>query len=163
MTENTNQWFIDERSRVLALMYLSRRTDLVIKDVKDRDIGLDFMVSILKANETRPVRQFGIALKGSTSPLTIVQLNEALRPAIESFQDIGQFPYPIGLVYFTMQDDRGYFTWLAEPRVAEGGPLLLFHSEPHCHPFDTGLLDRIVEAVDRWYDAFFARIAVKAS
>jgi hypothetical protein len=43
------------------------------------------------------------------------------------------------------------------------GPRLLLHSEPHCHRFDRVLLDRIVGEVDRWYDAFFARIAVKAS
>lgn len=163
MTENTNQWFIAERSRALALMCLSHREDLVIKDVKDRGTGLDFMVSIVKEKEPLSVRQFGIVLRGAANPVTEERLNEELRPALKSFQSIGQFPYPTGLLHFTMQDDRGYFTWLAEPAVAEGGPLLLLHSEAHCHKFDRGLLDGIVEAVDQWYDAFFARITVKAS
>jgi hypothetical protein len=81
----------------------------------------------------------------------------------ESFFGRGQFPYSVGLLYFTMQDDQGYFTWLAEPTTPEDGPRLLLHSEPRCRKFDQALLDELVASVDQWYDAFFARIAVKAS
>jgi hypothetical protein len=64
MADSTNQWFIAERSRALALMHLSHRKDLVIKDVKDQDIGLTFLLSLVKEKAPPFVRQFGITLGG---------------------------------------------------------------------------------------------------
>src|SRR5437899_2725299 len=109
MPENATQWFIAERSRALALMHLSHRKDLVIKEVKDQEIGLSFLLSIVKENVPPSVRQFGITLGGSASPVTAEQLNKILRPTTESFLRRRQFPYPVGLLHFTMQDDQGYF------------------------------------------------------
>jgi hypothetical protein len=163
MAEKQEQWFISERSRWLALMHLSRRKDLGIKEVKDQGTGLTFMLSIPKANELPSVRQFGLVLSGTVEPVTEQQVNGLLQPTMTSFLSAGPFPYPVGLLHFTMQDDQGYFTWLAEPDVTDAGPRLLLHSEPHCRKFDRDLLDTIVRAVDQWYDLFFARIAVKAS
>src|SRR5438105_1598219 len=110
MAEKQEQWFISERSRWLALMHLSRRKDLDIKEVKDQGTGLTFMLSIVKANELPSVRQFGIVLSGTVEPATEEQVNELLRPALASSLSIGPFPYPVGLLHFTMQDDHGYFT-----------------------------------------------------
>jgi len=163
MAGESDQWFVAERSRALALMYLSHRKDLVITEQKGADIGLDFIVYVVKESESPSLRQFGIALGGTAGPASAEQLDKALRPTMQSFQRIGQFPYPVGLLHFTMQDDQGYWTWVAEPAVSKDAPQLLIHSEPHAQRIDRGLLDRIVERVDRWYDAFYARIAVKAS
>ncbi len=144
-------------------MHLSHRMDLVIKVVKDQDAGLTFMLAILKANEVPSARQFGIVLSGSVGPATEEQIIELLLPAMASFSRVGAFPYPVGLLHFTMEDDQGYFTWLAELDVTEAGPRLLLHSEPHCVKLDCDLLATIVRAENQWYDLFFARIAVKAS
>ncbi|HYT92117.1 MAG TPA: hypothetical protein VEL76_25605 [Gemmataceae bacterium] len=51
----------------------------------------------------------------------------------------------------------------AEPAVTEAGSRLLLHEVPHCRKLDTAALDEIVAQVDRWYDAFFSQIAVRAS
>ncbi len=162
MAEKSDQSFIVERTRALALMHLSRRRDLAIKEPREKGTGLDLLISIVKENEP-PVRQFGMALGGSVDPATEEQLARMLRPAMKAALGVGHFPYPVGLLHFTMQDDQGYFTWLAEPTIDEGSPRLLLHSEPHCRKFDRDAMDRIVGEVDRWYEAFFARIAVKAS
>ena len=100
--------------------------------------------------------------KASVS-VTEGHLDKVLRPAMQSFLRIGPFPYPVCLFHFTMDDDQGYYTWVAEPAVTDAGPRLLMHETPHCRKLDNVALDEIVARVDGWYDAFFGRIAVKAS
>jgi hypothetical protein len=82
---------------------------------------------------------------------------------MQSLLRVGPFPYPVCLFYFTMDDDQGYYSWVAEPAVEAGQPRLLMHAAPHCRKLDAAALDDIVQKVDHWYDAFFSRIAVKAS
>jgi hypothetical protein len=161
MSESTQSWFVHERSRALAVVHLTRRDDLDIAKAA-QDIGLEFMVTIKKAEEPS-VRQFGVFLRGSKSATDEIHLNETLRPAIQSFVRAGEFPYPVCLFYFTMDDDQGYVTWVAEPSIMDGGPRLLVHDAPHCRKLDRAALGEIVEQVDGWYDAFFSRVAVRAS
>src|SRR5262249_31176399 len=70
---------------------------------------------------------------------------------------------PVCFFHFSMDDDQGHHTWVAEPAVTEDGPRLLMHEAPHCGKLDAAALDEIVAQVDRWYDAFFSQIAVRAS
>jgi hypothetical protein len=46
--------------------------------------------------------------------------------------------------------------------LSDGGFQLIQHGQASCRPLDIEAMDEIVEAVDRWYDAFFAR-AVRES
>jgi hypothetical protein len=164
MTKNDQEWFVAERTRALALRYLTRRDDLVVTEA-GRGVGLEYVVYITRGEEAqgRSVRQFGVFLRGTKNAVTEEHLDKVLRPTMQGFLRTGQFPYPVCLFYFTMDDDQGYFTWVAEPAVAEEGPRLLMHAEAHCRKLDRAALDEIVSRVDRWYDAFFASIAVKAS
>ena len=148
--------------RFLALMHLTRRKDLVVTNA-GRDAGPEYIVSITNGKGERSLRQFGVFLRGTKSPVTDEQLNEVLRPTMQSLQRIGPFPYPVCLFHFTMDDDQGYSTWVAEPEVGDDTPRLLMHEEAHCRKLDRAALDEIVSRVDRWYDVFFARVAVKAS
>jgi hypothetical protein len=104
-----------------------------------------------------------VYLRGTKSSATEEYLDKLLRPTMAEIVRTGQFPYPVCLFYFTMDDDQGYYTWVAEPVVREEFPVLVMHSEPRCRKLDRSALDEIVEAVDHWYDVFFGRIAVKAS
>ncbi len=144
-------------------MHLSRRKDLRIKEPKETGAGLELIVDIVKDGEIASLRPFGIAIRGSAGSSGEEDFDEILRVAMRSIVGIGQFPYPVGLLYFTMQDDVGHFTWIAEPAVTGEGPQLLLHSAAHSQKIDRDLIDQTVEKVDRWYDAFYERIAVKAS
>ena len=93
----------------------------------------------------------------------MAHLDKVLRPTMQSFRGVGAFPYPVCLFHFTMDDDKSYYTWVAEPSVAGGEARLLMHQTPHCRILNRAALDEIVGQVDRWYDAFFGRIAVEAS
>jgi hypothetical protein len=162
MSDREQKWFVAERTRMMALVHLTRRKDLTITEA-GKGIGLDLIVSVATADQERSLRQFGVFLRGTISPVSEEQLNKALRPTMESFQRLGQFPYPVVLFHFTMEGDRGDWTWVAEPQVVEDNPRLLMHCEAHGRVLDRAALDEIVERVGRWYDAFFGRIAVKAS
>ncbi|HYT91462.1 MAG TPA: hypothetical protein VEL76_22300 [Gemmataceae bacterium] len=162
MSEETQEWFVAERTRALALVHLTRRADLVVRNAAE-GIGLQFTVFITREKDPQSVRQFGVFLRGTKSAVTEAQLDKMLRPAMKSFLRSGQFPYPVCLFHFSMDDDQGYSTWVAEPAVTEAGPRLLMHEVPHCRKLDTAALDEIVAQVDRWYDAFFSQIAVRAS
>jgi hypothetical protein len=162
MRKQEQEWFIAERARALALMHLTRRQDLVITESR-RDGGLDFIVTIAKPEEEKSLRQFGVFLRGSKAAATEEQLDQALLPTMQSLQRLGQFPYPACLLYFTMDDDEGYFTWVVEPDIENEALRLLSHGEAHCRKLDRAVLDEIVARVDRWYDSFFGRIVVKAS
>ena len=156
------EWFIEERTRALAMVALTRRDDLVVANA-GQGSGLQFIVCLVKDNGEPAVRQFGVFLRGTKSPATEADLDRLLRPTLRSFLRQGRFPYPVCLFHFTMDDDQGFFTWVAEPAVGEEGPRLLLHDVPHCRKLDRTALDEIVELVDRWYDAFFSRITVEAS
>jgi hypothetical protein len=162
MSKNEQEWFIAERSRALALMHLTRRKDLAVTNA-GQGVGLEFLVSIAKPEGEKSLRQFGVFLRGSKDQVTEEQLNQELRPTMQSLQRLGQFPYPVCLLYFTMDDDQGYFTWVAEPEVVNNAPQLLTQGEAHCRKLDRAALDEVVSRVDRWYDAFFGRIVVRAS
>jgi hypothetical protein len=161
MSEKEQEWFVAERTRALAMIHLTRRQDLVVRP--GRDVGLEFLVSISRQEGEPSLRQFGIFLRGTRSAVTEDRLNGQLRPTMASFRGLGQFPFPVCLWHFTMDDDQGYHTWVAEPAVVDGRPRLLRHTEAHCRKLDRATLDELVAQVDRWYDAFFASVSIQAS
>src|SRR5215471_16517833 len=147
MSESKQEWFVAERTRAFALMHLTRRDDLVVKETGGADGGLDYIVSITRKNGEKSLRQFGVVLRGTKNPTTEEQLNKTLRPTMQSLQRIGQFPYPVCLLHFTMDDDQGYYTWVAEPVVTKDGPRLIQHAQAHCRKLDREALDHIVASV----------------
>ena len=65
----------------------------------------------------------------------------------------GSFPFPVCLLYFTMENNEGRFTWIAEPIIEEGKPVLKYHEAANTRKFDKGALDEIVDKINNWYDA----------
>jgi hypothetical protein len=154
MAKDFKDAFLAERVRALATVYLTRRDDLRIETKEG--LGLDFLVYILK-EEDPSQRPFGVLLRAEMAPVTPEQANALLHPSVSSFRELGTFPYPVCLFFFTMRDDKGYFTWLLEPLVnGQGKPRLRARSEADCKPLDREAIDRIVATVDHWYDALYA-------
>jgi hypothetical protein len=162
MSGNGNEWYVAERARALARMHLTRRDDLVIVQA-GKESGLDYLVSLARDSEKPSARQFGVALRAARSPPVEERLNEALRPEMRSLLRAGEFPYPVCLFYFTMEDDGGYYAWVAEPvRTEDGKPRLRMHSSASCQKLDRAALDEIASRVGAWYDALFSTIVVSA-
>ncbi len=70
----------------------------------------------------------------------------------------GPFLFPVVLVFVTIKNNEGWHTWAAEPIVSSERDFeLIQHGEASCRLLDSEAIDQIVEAVDRWYDAFLTK------
>ena len=151
MTDDAKELFRADRVRALAAVILTRRDDLTIAETK-QSTGLDLHVSIDR--EDKPMRlAFGVLLRGVPSPVTAEHANKVLGPTMGQFRGMRKFTYPVCLLFFTMRDERAYFSWLAEPVLTDGGPKLVHHDSANCAELTDELLDQVVERVVAWYDA----------
>jgi hypothetical protein len=153
---STQQHFIAERARALALVYLTRREDLIVTE-ETTDVGVELWVTF-NLEDKEGHRKFGVELRGGWAAVTPDSANKGLYPSMQKMLRYGPFPFPVVLFFFTMEDSKGWYTWVAEPLVSSGGGFeIVPHGEASCRPLNTEAIDEIVEAVDRWYDAFFAK------
>ena len=139
-------------------MYLTRRRDLILK-YEGEDAGIDILVEIAQRAKTGR-RMFGVELKGTMSKTTVSHANKMLKPSVQKFLRYPELPYPICLIYFTMVDNAGYYTWLTEPIIEDGSARLKRHEEADCHVLDRTGLDDVVDRVSAWYDVFYSTILV---
>ena len=157
MTRNaTQQRLIAERVRALAVVYLTRRDDLIVTE-ETADIGIDLWVT-LNQGDKEGHRKFGVELRGVWAAVTADHANQVLYPSMQKMLRYGPFPFPVVLFFFTMENSEGWYTWASEPVVSPDGDFqLVQHGEASCRPLNSEAINEIVEAVDVWYDAFFAR------
>jgi len=147
---------VGKRAAALATVYLTRRPDLTIRD-ETADVGIDLLVC-LHPEEKEGLRQFGVQVKGALSAVTADHANKVLGPSMQRLLRYGPFPFPVVLFFFTMENDQGWHAWAAKPVIAsDGSPKLRQQGEADCRPLDEQAVDEIVDQVDRWYDAFFAK------
>src|SRR5262245_25210559 len=105
MSESKQQeWFVAERTRALAMVHLTRRDDLVVTQA-GQEVGLELIVYL---KNKQSLRQFGVFLRGTKSAVTEEHLNKVLRTTMQAIARAGEFPYPVCLFHFTMDDDQGY-------------------------------------------------------
>jgi hypothetical protein len=96
---------------------------------------------------------FGVLLRGVVAPMTVDNANKVLGPTMGQFQGMRKFTYPVCLFFFTMRDERAYFSWLAEPVLTGGAPKLVHHTSASCTELTTELLDQVIGRIVVWYDA----------
>jgi hypothetical protein len=148
-----SDWFIEQRTRSLATVYLTRRDDLLITEAP-QESGLDLIVTI-QARKGAPERKFGIILRGTRSDVTADAADDILQPTVEALDGCA-YPYPVCLFLFCMESDRGYYTWIAEPLVThEDSPVLRHRGQSACAELDTAAVNHIAVSVLAWYDAFY--------
>jgi hypothetical protein len=158
MAQNTTQQkrFIAERVRALAVVYLTRREDLIVTE-ETADFGVDLWVT-LNLDHKEGHRKFGVEVRGVQTAATVDRANKVLRPSMQQILRRGPFPFPVVLFFFSMENNEGWYTWVAEPVVSSAvGFEIVQHGEASCRPLNNEAIDEIVEAVDLWYDAFFAQ------
>jgi hypothetical protein len=148
---NQTDSLVAERAQALSMILLTSREDLRVIEPK-QDTGIDFLVEISKPR--RAARHFGVQWKAQVAPATDAQVNQALRPTMRNLARAYEYTYPVCLFYFTMQDDKARYTWVAGPAVQpDGRPDLVLRTEANCAALDQAALDRIVRLVEEWYDA----------
>lgn len=141
------EYFIGERAEHLAMVYLTRSQDLVVERMK-ADYGLDMLVTILR-DKLPTGRVFGVQIKGRDRAFKGTQEASLAVPQKERnyFQDL---PFPVCILFFTMEDDKGYYKWLKYP----GGSSKSLHplEQDQWHLLDEYQVGQILEEVNAWYD-----------
>ncbi|MFI5459600.1 MAG: hypothetical protein ACHRXM_29600 [Isosphaerales bacterium] len=158
--------FIEQRARILAMVQLTSRDDLRVSDLQV--IGdfpgheeFDLIVRLLSGTE-RGQKYFGVKLKGTNEVLSSAQ--DATRYLSSIDDEDAKLPpsksgFPLILVVFSMQNDKGFYCWRIEPVIdKEHQPRLKMHNDFVCRPFGRAALGQIVETVNHWYDEFFAML-----
>lgn len=148
-------WYLGERAQALAYVYLTRRDDLRIQAPHHDTHGIDLLVELLRSGRSSG-RVFGVQLTAQVAPL----LHPGARIPQPAEIAVDTFPFPICLFFFTMQDNAGYYTWIAEPLIAESGqPRLRSGAGEPLATLDTSALEQIVARVQVWYDALAGELA----
>ena len=144
------QYFFYERAKNLAIIHLTRRSDLnVNRMISNYDAGLDLLVTILR-DDVPTGRIFGVQVKGYTDVLKDVQ-NSPLLFSEEQIDYLLDLPFPICVFLFSMDDDRGYYIW---PKSFAGGSaqIALSIEQDRLCSLDNEAIHQIVEDVNSWYD-----------
>jgi len=153
--EYQREIFVEKRAHALAMMLLSRREDLLIEEVVQADIGLDYIVRFHTEGK-EGLREFGIQLKGRWAAVTKERADKVLRSSMQQMKRYGPSLRPVCLFFFTMENDGAWYTWVAEPIEWEDRkPMLRSYDEADCRELDRRALKDIIDRVDRWYDAIF--------
>lgn len=154
MAENEN-WYLEERAEQLAIVYLSRRDDLVINRQKGADYGLDLLVS-LTSNREYTGRMFGVvvqALKSYQDSGRITTFPAEIRFDPRESRIHNDLPFPLCLFVFVMESDAGYYRWIKRPAYGlDGRPQLLLEQTGSLKKLDDKAIDRIISEVSVWYE-----------
>lgn len=148
-----DDWFVEQRGVALAVLFLSRRSDLLITEYGENDYGVDLLVNISRDGEFTG-RMFGVVIKASRF-LQAKPLNGngefGVDVATRSFwQDL---PLPLCLFALSMENDEGYYRWLLAPTIGlDGEPRLTINQGGVFRKITREELDKLVEQVNRWYD-----------
>jgi hypothetical protein len=162
MNREFREWFVAERARALAMVLLTRRDDLLVKDTKEES-ALDYTVYI-KTGEGVGNRPFGVRVAATMSPTTLDEANKQLRPVLGQVQADGPFHFPVCVFYFTVKNDQGYYAWAYEPVVTqEGEPRLPAPAKAPCFELNNESLEKIVSAAKRWYEVLDAALTSSTS
>lgn len=150
MTKFVSQ-FIHERARQLAIVHLTRVSELEVQPQQDKDYGIDLLVTLTREG-VRTGRLFGVQVKAlmtvPSEPLAMGK--KPLNGSLSKWSS--DLPFPVCLFVFSMADDAGYFTWL---NATEQVDHLAFTQQPvakKLEPLDQGALTKIIAQVSTWYD-----------
>jgi hypothetical protein len=148
------QRLMQERSRALAAMYLTRRKGVKVQDAAG-GVGIDLLFTFPGGNK-RGVRQLGVELKYALDPVPHEDPNSFLASSWRDLVSVGPFPFPVVAFFFTMRDDKGWYAWIAEPVItSDGRAQLPLSIRPDCHFLTDESLEALLDSVNLWYDAHY--------
>lgn len=147
-------WYIGLCSEALAMVYLTRRDDLIVSQAQKNTAGLDFLVTITK-DSMYSGRLFGVEVKAKISSDSLTQNGEVFKlknsHSHQSF--LRDLPFPVCLFFFTLDNDQGYYRWILEPIIKPDNNLgLKFHDNNELKKLDDQAIDNIVSLVNNWYE-----------
>lgn len=152
--KTTAPWYIGRRAESLAIVYLTRRDDLIISQPTPNQ-GLDFLITITK-DGVYTGRLFGVEVKATDSTSNLKKHNDILKldkkrlSILEKFKDL---PFPVCLFFFILENDQGYSKWILEPKIdGERQVKLHFNEDDDLKKLDDKEIANIISSINSWYD-----------
>lgn len=159
-TESGQPWYLRERAEGLGVIYLTEDSRVEVNRAPDVLSGLD-IVATLRENGHLGGRIFGVEIKAARThePMSDNKPgHDNPKPRMWSipnsrasfFRDI---PFPVCLLYFTVDDDQGLWGWIKQPAAdADAGSRLIFNSRVSLSLLTAQEVTKIVSEVERWYN-----------
>lgn len=147
--------YIAERVHVLSMLFLSRRKDLAISVSDKADLGVDYVVDVRNGNGAS-YRRFGIIAKGFWDKTSLGQ-----PPELEGISRLlggHEYPFPVALFAFTMEENLAFYSWIMEPAIENGAAQLRMRKRGLLQELTFSNLDKLLDDVNAWYDAFFTAL-----
>lgn len=149
-------WYLAQRAEALALVYLTRRDDLIVRQQTQGDTGIDYIIEIVSDGRSTG-RIFGLQLKARTTALQGSALHKSIGITYEQW--MVELPFPLCLFVFIMETNEGYYKWLSEPVVTDDQkPKLRLNAQGSLEKLSDDQLEHIVNRVNKWYDALRANL-----
>lgn len=147
-------WYLEHRAEALAVVYLTRRTDIVVQKQQHGEQGYDLLVELRK--DHRPTqRYFGVELKSRVD--RAIETSNASYTVDATWEAI---TIPLCLFSFVMKTEQAFYGWLLDPVIDQAGhPKLHRHSTVELMELTPKAVDDIVMRVARWYDALVKTLA----
>jgi len=132
------------------MVQFTSRSDLQVIDFPE-DSELNLLVRVLSGNKGDQ-KFFGVRLKGTRQLLSSPdEAARHLRPLYrkKANQPLPKYGFPVVVLLFSMQNDRGFYSWQIEPIIDQTKePRLKVHDTFSCSVFDRASLDSIVKKVN---------------
>jgi hypothetical protein len=155
MTTSIDQ-FVSQRAMLLARVVLTRRPDVHVLTLGDReDVDIDLMARIKTPIPDLPViPYFGVVVKGTADPLVDKKAANRMANHVRPMPARAFFLAPIVLMCFSMERDRGYWAWVMEPSVdGPDGPSLEYRERLEMLEINGRSLDELLSRVFSWFEA----------
>lgn len=148
MSNNNDRWFVGERSEALAGVLLTSRKDVRVRDERQHDDGLDFLVEI-ETSDPLSTQLFLVEVKGTTSS----DANDWGPNVDQLFGRRGSPIYlPVCVFVVNVRENKAFYAWVAEPQIEAKGATLRFPEKAAFRPLDPAAVSGIVDRVKAWYD-----------
>jgi len=149
MATTKETWFIAERSEALAGLLLTSRSDVRVRDARQREDGVEFFVEI-NSGEALSTRVFVVQVVGTMSS----DASDWMQNVEQLFSSDGNAIYlPTCVFAVNVRDNQSSYAWLAEPCVESQKATLRLTEQGDFHKLDFTAVGQIVDRVKAWYDA----------
>lgn len=101
-------------------------------------------------------RRFGIIAKGFWDKTSLGQ-----PPELEGISRLlggHEYPFPVALFAFTMEENLAFYSWIMEPAIENGAAQLRMRKRGLLQELTFSNLDKLLDDVNAWYDAFFTAL-----
>jgi hypothetical protein len=161
MSTAATEDYVAKRAKLLATLVLTRQKDVHPLDFHaTEDVGIDLIVVLPSIGESKyetPVRiSLGVEVMGTDDSLETETAATAYANQHREDRPAGFFLGPIVLLLFSMDGDKGYFSWIMEPKVTKAeGPTLTRVSSLDMTKITKTSTEIIFHESAAWFEAMF--------